>query len=119
MMTVTAVDDFVRTQVLPQYQPIVALIRDLMRECEPKVQEIISYGIPAFRANRTLAVINPTKDGITFAFSRGAEYQDRHGLLRGVGKRSKHIKIKDLANVNQDALRYYIRQALELDAGSR
>jgi hypothetical protein len=63
-----------------------------------------------------LAVISPTKKDITFAFSRGAEFEDKFGLLKGVGTVSKHVKIKDLKTVNKDALRYYIRQALEFDA---
>jgi hypothetical protein len=33
-----------------------------------------------------------------------------------IGKVSKHVKIKDLKNVNEEALRYYIKQAVELDA---
>ena len=110
------VDDFVRTKVLPEFQPIVAVIRELMKECAPDAKEVISYGIPAYKAKRILAVISPTKKDITFAFSRGAEFEDKYGLLRGVGKVSKHVKIKKLAEVNKDALRYYIQQALEFDA---
>jgi hypothetical protein len=109
------VDDFVKTKVLPEFQPIVAMIRELMKEYAPDSQEIVSYGIPAFKAKRILAVISPTKKDITFAFSRGAEFEDRYGLLRGVGKVSKHVKIKNLAQVNEEALRYYIQQALDLD----
>jgi hypothetical protein len=41
--------------------------------------------------------------------------EDKYDLLRGVGKSSKHVKIKTLAKANQEALRYYIKQALELD----
>ena len=110
------VDDFVRTKVLPEFQPIVAVIRELMKECAPDAKEVINYGIPAYKAKRILAVISPTKKDITFAFSRGAEFEDKYGLLRGVGKVSKHVKIKKLAEVNKDALRYYIQQALEFDA---
>ncbi|WXG45977.1 MAG: DUF1801 domain-containing protein [Candidatus Atabeyarchaeum deiterrae] len=62
---------------------------------------------------RILAVISPTKKDIIFAFSRGAEFEDKYGLLQGVGKVSKHVKIKDLKDVNKDALRYFIKQALE------
>ena len=109
------VDDFVRTKVLPEFQPIVAVIRELMKECAPDAKEVISYGIPAYKAKRILAVISPTKKDITFAFSRGAEFEDKYGLLRGVGKVSKHVKIKNLADANKDALRYYIKQALEFD----
>jgi hypothetical protein len=63
-----------------------------------------------------LAWISPTKRDITFGFTYGAEFDERYGLLKGVGKHAKHVKIKKLADTNQDALRYYIRQALEHDA---
>ena len=110
------VDEFVQTKVLPEFWPVVALIRELMKECAPNAQEVISYGIPAYKARRMLAVISPTKKDITFAFARGAEFEDKYGLLQGVGKVSKHVKIKRLADANRDALRDYIQQALELDA---
>jgi hypothetical protein len=87
-----------------------------MKECAPDVTESISYGIPAYKGRKILAVISPTKKDITFSFSRGGQFEDKYGLLRGVGKSSKHMKIKDLAGANLEALRYYIRQALEFDA---
>jgi hypothetical protein len=110
------VDDFVKTKVLPEFQPIVAMIRELMKDCAPNAKEAISYGIPVYKAKHILAVISPTKKDITFAFSRGAEFEDKYGLLQGVGKVSRHVKIKNLADANKDALRYYIKQALEFDA---
>jgi hypothetical protein len=109
------VDDFVKTKVLPEFQPVVAMIRALMKECAPNAKEMISYGIPAYKAKRIVAVISPTKKDITLSFSRGVQFKDKYGLLRGVGKSSRHVKIKNLARANQDALRYYIQQALELD----
>lgn len=114
-METTTVDDFVQARVLPELQPVVAMIRELMKECAPNVTESISYGIPAYKAKRILAVISPTRKDITFSFSRGSEFEDRYGLLRGVGKVSRHVKIKNLASANKDALRYYIQQALEFD----
>jgi hypothetical protein len=116
IMSFLNIDEFVKTKVLPEHQDIVAMLRELMRECAPNAKELISYGIPAWKGKRMLAVISPTKKDITFAFSRGAEFSDKYGLLQGVGKRSKHVKIKNLSAVNKDALRYYIKQALELDA---
>lgn len=110
------VDEFVEAKVLPELHPIVALIRALMKECAPQAQELVSYGLPAYQARRIIAIISPTKKDITFSFSRGAQFEDPYGLLRGSGKSSKHVKIKDVATANQEALRYYIRQALELDA---
>ncbi len=69
----------------------------------------------SFPGQLWLAVISPTKKDITFAFSRGAEFEDKYGLLLGVGKVSEHVKIKNLKDANKGALRYYIKQALELD----
>jgi hypothetical protein len=117
IMNNMTVDQFTRTKVLPEFRPIVALIRLLMKKVAPHAQELIAYGIPAYKAKRIFAVISPNKQGITFSFARGAQFQDRYGLLQGVGKSSKHVKIKNLADANQVALRYYIKQALRFDAG--
>jgi len=110
------VDEFVRTKILPEYRPVAEKIRELMRQHAPDAEEIISYGIPSYRGRRMLAVISPTKKGITFAFSRGAEFEDEYGLLEGVGKVSKNVRMKSLEDVNPDALRYYIEQAVRLDS---
>ncbi|MBI4302863.1 MAG: DUF1801 domain-containing protein [Chloroflexi bacterium] len=114
-MNISSVDEFVRTRVLPEHRDIVAMLRELMREIAPNAQEVISYGIPAYKGKRILVVISPTKKDITFAFSLGAEFEDKYSLLRGVGKVSKHVKIMNLKDANKDALRYYIKQALKLD----
>ncbi|MCL4507438.1 MAG: DUF1801 domain-containing protein [Chloroflexi bacterium] len=110
------VDEFIQTKVLPQYHDIVAMIRQLMHEMAPDAIEAVSYGVPAYKRKRIFAVISPTKKDITLSFSRGAQFEDKYGLLKGVGKSSKHVKIKSLAGADQAALRYYIQQALELDA---
>jgi hypothetical protein len=109
------VEDFVKYRVMPEYQDIVAIIRQLMHEMAPDAREMISYGILAWKDKRILALINPTRQGITFAFSRGAEFEDRYSLLKGKGNLSKHVKIRELKNINIEALRYYIMQALKFD----
>ncbi len=115
-MEAMSVDDFIQAKVLPEFHPVVAMIRELMKECAPQSKEFISYGIPAYKMKRIFAVISPTKKDITLSFSRGAQFEDKYGLLKGVGKSSKHVKIKTLAGANREALRYYIGQALEKDA---
>ena len=68
-----------------------------------------------YKGRKIFAFINPQRKDITFGFSHGGEFEDKFKLLRGKGKVSKHVKIKNLQSVNKEALRYYIRQALELD----
>ena len=111
-----AVDEFVATKVLPELVPVVAMLRELMRECAPSVQEDFGYGMPVFKARHIIAYIIPTRKDVTFGFTRGAEFEDRYGLLRGRGKSAKYVKIRQLAEVNRDALLYYLQQALDLDA---
>ncbi len=113
------VDQLVAQRVLPPFRPIVARLRALMREHAPAATELVGYGIPAWKATRILVVLSPTKKDITFAFSRGAEMVDRHGLLRGVGSVSKHVKLRTLDDIDEAALRDYIAQALKLDATTR
>ena len=110
------VDEFVETKVLREYRDIAMAFRTLMKAYAPNATELISYGIPAYKGRRILAVISPTKKGITFAFSRGAEFEDKYGLLEGVGKVSKNVRIAGLKGFNEAALRYYIQQALDRDA---
>jgi hypothetical protein len=111
----SSVNEFVNGRVLPEFREVVELIRANMREMAPGVQEMISYGIPAYKGKRILAVISPTKKDITFSFSRGSQFEDKYGMLKGVGKSSKHIKFKKAGDVKKEVLAYYIRQALEFD----
>lgn len=111
-----AVDEFVKQNVLPEFRDIVTMLRELMRECAPHAPEQISYGMPMWKGRWPLAWISPNKQGITFGFTFGTYFDDPYGLLKGKGKHARHVKIRKLADADQDALRYYIRQALERDA---
>ncbi len=114
----STVDEWVQANIPPEHQAIVQAIRALMRECAPHATETIAYGIPAWKVRKYFAVLSPYKQGITFSFTHGAEFEDKYGLLKGVGKVSRHVKIKDARTVaeKEAALRDYIRQALEIEA---
>lgn len=109
------VDEFVQASVLPEFRATVERIRIMMHELAPDAEEGINYGIPAYKMKRIIALISPTKKNITLAFSRGAEFEDKYGLLRGIGDVSKHLKFKSEADVDKEVLAYYVRQALELE----
>lgn len=109
------VDEFFATRVLPVYRETVERIRVYVKEIVPQVREEISCGIPAYRVKHIIAVISPTKKDITLAFTRGAAFEDKFGLLMGVGHKSKHLKFKTAAEVNRGVLAYYLQQALELE----
>ncbi|MER6007621.1 DUF1801 domain-containing protein [Nonomuraea angiospora] len=114
-MSSADVDEFVRTKLPPQHQTVVRILRELMAEGAPDASEVISRGSPAWKGRTILAIISHSKTHITFAFARGAEFDDDHGLLEGVGKTTRHVKLKSPDALNHDALRGYIRQAVALD----
>jgi hypothetical protein len=108
-------DKYVQTTLAPQHRDIVTVLRELMREHAPHTDEVISRGSLAWKGDKIVTIISPSKTHITFAFARGAEFTDDHGLLEGVGKATRHVKIKNREAVNPDALGDYIRQAMALD----
>ena len=110
-----SVDEFIERKVLPQYRTIVQTFRTLMRELAPEAQEIMYRSVPAYKRKTVLAVISPTKQGITLSFAHGALFDDKYGLLQGEGKTSKVIRVKCLDAEKTEALRYYLKQAIELD----
>lgn len=112
----SSVDAFIDARVRPEYRDIVAMLRATMRKQAPRSEEVLTYGILGFKQHRIFAVISPTKKGITLAFSRGAQFEDKYGLLEGVGKVSKNIRLSDVNGIARPALHYYIKQALRLDA---
>jgi hypothetical protein len=109
------VDEFVESKVLPEFGPVVAALRSLMKESAPDAREMMSYGLPMYIQKSPLAWISPSQRGITLGFTYGGEFEDKYGLLRGVGKHAKNVRMKDLSEVNKPALRYYIKQALKFD----
>lgn len=107
-------DEFVKVKVSPEHRGTVTIIRRLMRKVAPGAEEVITYGTLGWKNKGIIAVINPTKKYVTVAFLRGAQFEDKYGMLEGVGKVRKLLKIK-YTDVNTIALRYYIRQALKFD----
>lgn len=115
-MSSDAVDEYVNAKVSPAHRPIVADLRALMAECAPDAREVIAYGSPAWKGVKTLAIISVSKTHLTFAFARGAEFTDAHGALEGVGKATRHVKLRKPEDLDREALRDYIAQAVALDS---
>jgi hypothetical protein len=114
-MKITTIDDFLTHKVAPEHRVIVSKLRVLMKQHAPGAKEGINYGILAWKMTRMIAVVNATKRHITFAFSGGAHFEDKYGLLEGVGKVSRHVKLTSMADINAAALRYYIKQAVAFE----
>ncbi len=110
------VDEFVESNVLPQYRDIVQLIRQYMRELAPEAQEVFSYSMPCYKGTQIFAYITSAKTGVTFGFARGKQFEDKYAMLRGSGKTSRHLTFKSAGEIDKETLEYYIQQAVDWDA---
>jgi hypothetical protein len=108
------VGEFVRHKVSAEQRETVETIRGVIRQAVPEAKEVIAFGTLGWKSKGMLAVINPTKKYVTVAFMRGADFEDKYGMLEGVGRVRKLFKIK-YADVNKNALRYYIKQPVKFD----
>ncbi|MEZ4670000.1 MAG: DUF1801 domain-containing protein [Anaerolineae bacterium] len=117
-MAQMTVDEFIEANVPPEQRNIVEMLRALMREYAPAVTEVFTYSLPMYKARELIAFISPNKKDIKFSFIHGVHIDDKFGLLKGKAKWSRYVAIKDPQKVNMEALRYYIQQAIDLDAKS-
>ncbi|GAA2615370.1 hypothetical protein GCM10010399_52960 [Dactylosporangium fulvum] len=98
-----------------QHDELLEIVRELMREHAPQAAETISRGSPAWKSQEILAIVSHSKTHLTLAFTHGAEFDDPHGLLEGIGKNTRHVKLKLSREVPRAALGDYIRQAADRD----
>ncbi len=117
------VEQYIDQKVLPKYQPLVVAFRQLITNNFPELTEDMrggteAYpGVPIYRLNRIVITISPTKQGITFAFSKGAQFEDKYNLLEGLGNTAKNIRLSSLNDFDPDIMSYYIKQAIDWDRG--
>ncbi|MFK7982117.1 MAG: DUF1801 domain-containing protein [Saprospiraceae bacterium] len=76
---------------------------------ENKKERITTYG----NKKRGICHMRTMPYGIDFGFLKGAKMEDKLGLLTGKGKAIRVLPQKEL---NEVAVRYYIEQAIALNA---
>jgi hypothetical protein len=116
------IDAFARARILPAYRPIFAAFRDLVRTEFPQLTEGMrggtdAYpGVPVYRLNRIVVTVSPTRKGVTFNFTDGRSFEDRYGLLEGVGTKTRNVRWSRPEQFDAEAMRCYLRQAVDADS---
>src|SRR2546426_9958671 len=65
------------------------------------------------RMKDAICYIGVIKDHVNMGFHRGTSLSDRHALLEGDGKQMRHIKIRNMDDLLNPAIRDYIQEACE------
>ena len=81
---------------------ILSIAPDLIEQIDEPAR-MLAYGFDrSYRG--TVCVLMPLKQGANLGFARGAELPDPAGLLAGTGKRARHVRISDVAQVDAPEL---------------
>ena len=101
-------------------QELTFALRELVLEelapcCEYIVEVYIVsilYG-PTHRMKDGICYIGVIKDHVNLGFIRGSELADPQRILEGTGKQMRHIKIRNMSDLERPAIRAYLQEACE------
>jgi hypothetical protein len=96
----------------PEVQAIANRLRELVFEVLPKAEQAIypNWRLALYRDVEAICAIQPTKEQCIFYFTRGAEMHDRDGLLLGVGRGIRHIKLRSLHGIPDGPIKTLLRE---------
>ena len=95
-----------------------SLVLEEMAPCHENIYDAysavaIGYG-PTDRLGDGVLHIAVYASGVNLGFNHGATLDDPLGILKGTGKRIRHISIKTPADLERPEVRSYIRRARKL-----
>jgi hypothetical protein len=103
-----------------QVKEIAEGLRKLIIDFYPEVvevpwpkQKIIGYGVGPKKMSEHFCYIGAHREHVNLGFYYGAELSDPEGLLEGTGKKLRHIKVREVEEVAQPALRHLVQSSIE------
>lgn len=108
-----------RIAELPEWQgQILARLRELIREAEPRLNEEWKWNSPTWTYNGNAAAFGAFKDHIKINFFKGAELPDPKGLFNAGldAKKTRSIDLYQGDTIDEGALKDLIRAAAAMNA---
>lgn len=112
-------EDFLAT-FAPDVRNLALGLRDLVFEVEPKAIEqidlpahLLAYGY-AKTYTHLMCVIILYKEYVNLGFPAGVDLPDPEGLLEGTGKRARHVKVRDLSQIDSPEIAALIQASVDI-----
>jgi hypothetical protein len=111
----TAVEQWLNDLALanPARHELVQAARQVIYMQAPEVAERVMYGGLMFSAPAQFCGVFAYSEHVSVEFGRGCDLADPHGVLEGSGKFRRHIKLRNLADIEARHLADTPRLALE------
>ena len=100
-------------------QAIAKALRELVCDEFPNVEESFHSGrnpLALYRTSGEVCWIQAFTKHCNMYFTRGTELNDPDGQLRGTSKRTQHVQLKSLADLDKFPLRAWLQESAELNA---
>jgi hypothetical protein len=81
-----------------------------IKEMVDQPSKIVAYGVSAKYADLVCAIA-PYPKHVNLMFSRGASMPDSDGILKGTGKKARHIRVEEMTVELGEKIRKYIQAA--------
>ena len=92
------------------------LLRSLVVEAEPDIEESLKWGSPSFVKDGGLRMyIADQQNYMHLGFYNGAKLTNGDGLVEGTGKNLRHIKVRTIGDPPVGSLRVHVAESLALD----
>jgi len=104
------VTDYINHSVDEQ-KIIMQEIRQLINQSVPAVKENFKWSRPVFSTEKDFAYLKTAKGYVTLGFMNFQKLEDKNNLLEGTGKDMRHIKIRKVADIDQNLLKKWLKAA--------
>jgi hypothetical protein len=94
-----------------EQKEIMEIIRQIIHESVPGVNEEFKWSRPVFRSTKDFAYLKTAKNYITLGFFNFEKLDDNQNMLEGTGKDMRHIKLKNAENIDRILLKKWFAAA--------
>lgn len=106
----TEVTSYVKNAPSEQKQ-IMEKIRKIIHDNVPQLTENYKWSRPVFSTTSDFAYFKSNKAYVTLGFMNYQNLEDRNNLLEGTGKDMRHIKLKNINDIDENLLIKWFKTA--------
>ncbi len=103
----------------PEVRELALKTRDIIMDMQPGLKEKVYPGwraigySPSGGMKDAVFAITPHTSHLNLVFFKGTELEDPNGLLKGTGKKGRHVKIKNKSDLEKKELTLRMLAALD------
>lgn len=98
----------------PKNRKIIRALRAFVKRRAPELEESVKWGNGCWLLDGgPVAYVYSDVEYVQFGFIRGSSFSDPLGLLNGAGQYVRHIKVRDVSDIEPRAYGALLAQAVE------